>query len=90
MITCGLSPPLSTSVTVPLAAPVFVGLNVTLTVHFVFRDSPPMQVLVEANGPVVVTLPKVSVLLPWLVTVMFCGALVVPTLCAANVSVFGA
>ena len=68
-------------VTVPDAAPVTVGANVTWIVHYPDGAIVPMQLLVWLNVPVTVTLVICNGPVPVLCTVMFPAVLVVPTTC---------
>ena len=91
---CGLPPPLSVTVTAAVRAPIAVGSNVTLIVQLFFGPKEVPQVLVSAKSvefvPVIAR-PVIEIVLPAaaLVKVMTCAALVVPTVCAANVKLVG-
>jgi len=77
-------------VSVPVRVPVAVGVNVTLTVQLA-GDGPsvPVQVpSVSAKSPVVPNEIDVDPV-PAFLTVTVLAALVVPTLCLANVSLVG-
>jgi hypothetical protein len=90
---CGLPAALSAKLTFALRAPVAVGVNVTLTVQFAFAASEAGQALVCAKSPGLVpvtVIPEiVSAALPVLVSVMVCDALVVFSVCDANVKLAG-
>src|SRR5215831_3647913 len=79
---CGLLTSESLTVTSPVRVPPIVGLKVTLAV----QDAPAaiglVHVLVTAKSPVMVMLLIVSVVAPWLMSVMDWAGLVVPTACA--------
>jgi hypothetical protein len=76
-------------VSVPLRAPVTVGLNFTVTV----QDPPAAmlvpQVLVCEKSPVIVTDDTAAAVEPLLETVTVCGALVVPVVCDPKSSAVG-
>src|ERR1019366_3330949 len=77
---CGLFEALSVKVSVPLAAPVAVGVNVTPTAQLAPLVTGVPQVLLEiAKGPLIPTLEIVSDVLWRLVSVTFTAALVLPT-----------
>jgi len=68
-----------------------VGVNVTVMVHGApGATRPSLHVVVAPKSPVATTAVIVSGLVPTLVTVTVCPALVVWISCAANVSVAGA
>src|ERR671938_565835 len=66
---CGLPAALSTKVTLPVAAPVAVGLNTTLTLHDAPAATETQLLLVIANGPVTVTLLTDRAAVPVLLSV---------------------
>ena len=75
---CGLPLTLSAMLTVPLAFPVAVGVNVTPMLQELPAGSWPLQPLDRAKPVVMVTLVNVTMKLPVFVTVMVCWLLVVP------------
>lgn len=76
----GLPTPLSVNTSIPVRLPVAEGVNVTETVHGVLGTIGAGQLLVKPKSPFVeLILVMVKFVLPVLVTVMFCAALVVPT-----------
>src|SRR5689334_2313712 len=82
-ITVGLLLALPVSVTLPVRVPAEVGLKVTVTVH----EAPTAideQLLVCAKSPPAVTLETVAAVVPVLLTVTVCAALVEPTMAPAN------
>ena len=86
---CGLPMALSAMLTVPVALPVLVGVNVTPTLQELPAGSWPVQPLDRAKPVVMVTLVNVTMKLPVLVTVMVCWLLVVPVTCGSNARVVG-
>ena len=77
---CGLFEALSVKVSVPLAAPVAVGVNVTPTAQLAPAARLVPQVLLEiAKGPLIPTLEMVRAVLWRLVRVTVTAALVLPT-----------
>src|SRR6266852_1245831 len=82
-------PLLSLSTMDPVRAPVAVGVKVTDTVQVPPGISGLGQLLVWAKSPVAAMLAKVRFALPTFPTVKVCGALVVPTVCAAKVKLVG-
>ena len=77
---CGLFEALSVKVSVPLAAPVAVGVNVTPTAQLAPAARLVPQVLLEiAKGPLIPTLEMVRAVLWRLVSVTVTAALVLPT-----------
>jgi hypothetical protein len=93
---CGLPGALSVTRNVELRAPLLVGVKVTLMVQLELgaRPAPPIgQLLVWpkllALPPKIPMFEMISGEPPELVTVTACGALVVPTVCAGNVSEAG-
>lgn len=89
VIVCGLLKSLEITLTVPVAAPVFVGVNVTLTVQDAPGASVCGQLFVAANGPVAVIAPIVKFVVEGLLTLTGSGLLVVPTACTANCNFVG-
>lgn len=85
----GLFDALLVTVSVPVAEPEAVGVNVTETVQLAPAARVLPQVLVCANGPVVATAEMSAVAPPPLVTVVVCAALVEPTVVLPNVSSAG-
>src|ERR1051326_102183 len=84
----GLLLALLVTVSVPVRAPPADGWNVTLTV----QDAPTamlVQLLVWLKSPVTDAPETVAELVPVLVTVTACAAVVVPTTVAANVRLAG-
>lgn len=77
---CGLFPALSVKVSVPVAAPVVVGVNVTPTVQFAPAATLTPQVLLAIpKGPPTTMPENVSNPLWWLVSVTDLAELVAPT-----------
>jgi hypothetical protein len=68
---------LSVIVSVPVAAPAAVGVKVTLKLQGAPGAKPVPQLFVSANGPVMATFENARGIPPELVTLTFCGALVV-------------
>lgn len=89
---CGLLVAVSVSVKVALRAPVAEGINVTAIVH-VPPGSKLLQLLVwpksEGLIPPNAMLLKLTATFSWLVTRMFFGALVVPTICPPKLTAVG-
>ena len=81
LIFWGLPVALSLMVTLPVRVPVAVGLKVTLIVQLLpdARDVPQVPSPARAKSPLSVMLLIVMVVLPVLVSVETCAALVVPT-----------
>lgn len=76
----GLPGALSLNDKVPVRVPCAVGVNVTLTVHFLPTSNVAPQVVFEiAKSPLALVLAILSVAVPALVSVTFFAALVVPT-----------
>jgi len=75
-------------VTAPAAAPAAVGINCTLRVQLAPGASVVSQLPIppNANGPLMVMLPKFKAELPELVTLGYWRALVVPTVLAEKLS----
>src|SRR6266852_657936 len=90
---CGLLLALSDTVRVAVRAPVALGVNVTEMVHLPLACTLPSHVLVSAKSPGSAPANEmpliVSVVGRLFVSVTFLAALVVPTVCAANVSEVG-
>ncbi len=86
---CGLPATLSTTLIVPVVVPVAAGVNVTLIVQAAPDVSEVPQLLVWPKFALAVMEVIASVTLPMLVSVTVCAALVVPTVCDANVRVLG-
>jgi hypothetical protein len=87
---CGLLGALSVKVTEPTAAPLVVGVNVTLKVHTppTAKDTP--QVLAEtANGPLAVIEVKASANVPLFEIVTVCGRLAVFNACEPKLKMVG-
>jgi hypothetical protein len=83
-------PELSVIVNVLVRAPVAAGVNVTEITQLDPAPKEAPQPLVGTNSvPAAATLVIVSATLPVLLSVTACAALVVPTVCVANVSAFG-
>jgi hypothetical protein len=82
---CGLPLALSVMVRVPLRVPVAVGVKVTLIAQVEPAATPLPQLFVSAKSPVVAMLEKCTGVVPLLVKVTACAALVVPTAWLANV-----
>ena len=77
-------PALSLIVTLPEAAPVAVGENVTWIVQVALVARVDVQPFVALNGAAAVTLDSVKLPAPVFLTVMIFAELVVPTTCDAN------
>src|ERR1700683_3811957 len=75
----GLPGALEATDSVPLAAPLAVGANLTLTVHDPPAAMEAPQVLVWLNGPLALTDDTDAAVLPGFDTVTVCAALVDPT-----------
>lgn len=87
---CGLLSALSLTFSIPVAAPVFVGENVTLIVQLPMLFSVVPQVVPEtANGPVVEYEMPVRVVGRLFFRVTFLAALVVPTVVLGKVKLLG-
>src|SRR5438309_1702300 len=86
---CGLPVALSAKLSVPLAAPVAVGLKTTFTVHEPPAATVTQLLLVIAKGPETVTLVTDSDALPVLFSVTDFAALVEPTTWPAKVRLAG-
>ena len=86
---CGLPGASLVTVSAPVRGPVAVGVNVTLIVHDVLAARVVAQALAWLKSPVATMELKLSGARPVLVRVIACGALVVPTVPAARVSVGG-
>lgn len=86
-ISWGLPAALSVIATTPAKVPVVVGEKVTLIMQFAPTATPEPQVFVCEKAPFAVMLAIVSATVPVFVGVTSCGPLVVPTNCAAKVSV---
>jgi hypothetical protein len=86
---CGLLLALSVKVSVPVRAPVAVGVNATLAVQELPAARLLLHVLVSEKLLPTVMLVKVTVAVPELVTFTNCGALLVPTAWLAKVRVLG-
>jgi len=91
---CGLSPALSVTDTLALSVPVVAGVNVTTMVQLFFGATEVPQLLVWEKSvglvPVSTMLLMVMASPPLAsVRVMFCGVLLVPTVCAAKVKLVG-
>src|SRR5919199_3867195 len=87
---CGPPGALSLKVRLPLAVPVAVGVNVTLTLQDAAAATLAPQVLrLMANGPEMVTLASENGALPVLLSVADCGALVVVTAWPPKVRLVG-
>ena len=80
---------MSVIVTVPDLVPVVVGLKVTLMVQEELAPTLEPQVLVWEKSPLIVMLLIVRVALPVFVSVTFCGLLLLPSACDANVNEVG-
>ena len=76
-------------VRLPVALPVAVGENVTLTVHEPFAAIDDPQLLVWAKAPLVAMDETDAAALVGLATVTVCAALVVPVTCGPKVSAVG-
>src|SRR5271169_4941115 len=85
----GLPGALDATDSVPLAAPLAVGANLTLTVQVPPAAMEVPQVLVWLNGPVTLTDAADAALVPGLDTVTVCAALADPTAVLANDSLDG-
>jgi hypothetical protein len=85
LMVCGLSRALSVIVTAPARVPVVVGANLMLIWQLdpIARDD--LQVVVRVKLPLMAVLMLLSAAVPVFVKVTVCAALVVPTVCAANV-----
>ena len=81
LIVCGLPVALSLTVSVPVRVPVVVGVNFTLTVQLapVASEVPQVPSPAKAKSPLIVSPLIVMVVVPELVSVENCAALVVPT-----------
>lgn len=86
---CGLFDALSVTVRVPVAAPVAVGLNVTLMLQELFAASEVPQVLVSAKTPLTAMLPIAMALEVPLFNVMVCAVLVVFTVTLPKLKLVG-
>lgn len=90
---CGLPVALSVNTTAAVRVPAALGVNVTLSVHWLEAESEEPQVLVKlkspALAPVTWMLENVKVALPTLINVADAAALVVPTAWLAKVTVVG-
>ena len=84
---CGLPEALSVMVRVPVRVPVAVGVNVTLTVQLVLTARLVPQLLLCAKSPLAVMLAMFAAAVPVFDTVTGCDALLLPSTCAAKVSV---
>ena len=80
----GLPGALDATDRVPLAGPLAVGANFTLTVHDPPAAMEAPQVLVWLNGPLALTDETEAAVLPGFDTVTFCAALVDPTVVLPN------
>jgi hypothetical protein len=80
----GLPGALDATDSVPLAAPLAVGANFTVTVHDPPAAMELPQVLVWLNGPLTLTDETDAAVLPGFDTVTFCAALVEPTAVLPN------
>ncbi len=89
LMTWGLPTPLLVTVIVAARAPAAAGANVTLIVHVAPALTVVQPALDTANsaGTLLTMLETVTAVPPVLVTTMLLGALVVPTVCIANVNV---
>ena len=81
LIFCGLPVALSLTVTVPVRVPVVVGVKFTLIVQLVpgASEVPQVPTPAKAKSPLIVSPLIVMVVVPELVSVENCAALVVPT-----------
>lgn len=86
---CGLPVALLVTVTLPVRAPLAVGLKVTLMVQNPPAPSPVPQLWVTPNSELAAMLAKVSAAVPELVSVTLCAALVLPIFCSAKVNALG-
>jgi hypothetical protein len=76
---CGLPLALSFTVSVPVLVPVAVGVKVTSIAQLAPAATLAPHVLVCANSPLIPILPIVSAVLPVLLRLIACAALLVPT-----------
>lgn len=87
---CGLPIALSATLNVPVRAPVAVGVNTTLIVHFALEPRLAVHVVVETlKSPVVEIAMPVSATVCSLVKVNTFAGLLVPTFSVANVALAG-
>lgn len=87
---CGLPTALSATLNVPVRAPVAVGVNTTLIVHFALAAKLVVHVVVETlKSPVVEIAMLVSATVCSLVRVNTFAGLLVPTFSVANVALVG-
>ena len=87
---CGLPEAVSVIVSVPLRAPVAVGVKVTSIAQLLPAATDPLQLLVSAKSPVVAMLVMLKGAVPLFPSVTTCGALVVLTTWPLKVTLFGA
>lgn len=84
-----MATPPALNVTAPVRVPAAVGAKVTLMEQELPAPREEPQVVVRAKSPLMLMLESVNELDPVLLIVMLCGALVVPTVCAAKVNAVG-
>jgi hypothetical protein len=84
---CGLPEALSVMVRAPVRVPLAVGVKVTLTVQLVLTARLAPQLLLCAKSPLAVMLVMLAAAVPVFDTVTGCDALLLPSTCAAKVSV---